>query len=131
MDYFSWPDYLILAAFFVISLGIGVYHSLTGGRQKTTSEFIMANRSLSVIPTALSLLVSIQSAILILGLTAEMYTYGALYLAWTFISITLALVFAMQMAVPMMYPLKLVSVNEVRSAILLSTDFNFHQSLVQ
>src|SRR5688572_32749073 len=114
MDYLSWPDYLILVAFLVISVGIGVYHSLTGGRQKTTSEFIMANRSLKVLPTALSLLVSFQSAILILGMTAEMYSYGSLFIVLMSISFILAIILTMQVAIPWLYPLKLVSVNEVR-----------------
>jgi len=114
MDYLSWLDYLILVAFLVISVGIGVYHSLTGGRQKTTSEFIMANRSLKVLPTALSLLVSFQSAILILGMTAEMYSYGSLYIVLMATSFTLTILLTVQVAVPWLYPLKLVSVNEVR-----------------
>src|SRR5688572_21788004 len=113
MDYLSWPDYLILVAFFVISVGIGVYHSLTGGRQKTTSEFIMANRSLKVLPTALSLLVSFQSAVIILGMTVEMYSYGSQYMIMIMISLTLALILVIQVAVPWLYPMKLVSVNEV------------------
>src|SRR5688572_7218529 len=104
MDYLSWPDYLILVASLVISLGIGVYHSLTGGRQKTTTEFIMANRSLKVLPTALSLLVSYQSALVILGMTAEMYSYGSLYIVLMLISFMLAIVLTMQVAIPWLYP---------------------------
>src|SRR5678816_1708257 len=92
MDYLTWPDYLILVAFFVISIGIGVYHAFTGGRQKTTTEFIMANRSLKVLPTSLSLLVSYLSAIMILGNTAEMYSYGSMYLLGTLISVALAII---------------------------------------
>src|SRR6218665_2407973 len=114
MAYLYWPDYLVLVAFFVISVGIGVYHSLTGGRQKTTSEFIMANRSLKVLPTALSLLVSFQSAIVILGSTAEMYSYGSLFIALMPVTCTLAIILTMQVAIPWLYPLELVSVNEVR-----------------
>src|SRR5688572_1448340 len=115
MDYLSWPDYLILVAFLVISVGIGVYHSATGGRQKTTSEFIMANRSLKVLPTAVSLLVSFQSAVTILGMTAEMYSYGSHFIILMAISFTLAIILTMQVAIPWLYPLKLVSINEVRT----------------
>ena len=43
-----WADYLIFAVFLTISIGIGLFFSLTGGRQKTTEEFIMADRSLKV-----------------------------------------------------------------------------------
>ena len=71
-----WADWLIFVTFLLVSLGIGVYHAVTGGKQRTTQEFIMANRKLNVLPTMLSLLVSYQSAIMVLGLTAEMYTRG-------------------------------------------------------
>jgi len=113
MNYLAWPDYLILAAFLVISLGIGVYHSLTGGRQRTTSEFIMANRSLMVLPTAMSILATFQSAVKILGSTAEMYLYGPLYLIMGFFPTMLSTVLIMQVVVPWMYPLKFASINEV------------------
>ena len=113
MNYLAWPDYLILVAFLVISLGIGVYHSLTGGRQRTTSEFIIANRSLKVLPTALSLAASYQSATTILGSTAEMYSYGSQFMVMILFSTTLGIVLTMQVAVPWMYPLKFVSINEV------------------
>jgi len=114
MDRLTWSDYLILVAFLVISLGIGVYHSLTGGRQRTTSEFIVANRSLKVLPTALSLLVSFQSAILVLGTTAEMYSYGVQLLIMNLILFVPVILLTMQVAVPWIYPLKLVSINEVK-----------------
>ena len=114
MDYLLWPDYLIMAVFLVISLGIGVYHSLTGGRQKTTTDFIMANRSLKVLPTALSFAASFQSAIMILGTTAEMYSYGPQFMVMTMFSVTIAIALTMQVVVPLMYPLKLVSINEVK-----------------
>src|ERR1700733_2823753 len=92
-SHLHWADYLILAGFLVISLAIGIYHSLTGGRQKTTNEFIMANRRLSVIPTAISLLVSMQSAIMVLRSTAEMYGYGIQFLIFCNVAGVLALVF--------------------------------------
>jgi Na+/proline symporter len=109
----DWPDYVILAAFLVISLGIGFYHSVTGGRQKTTQEFIMANRQLGVLPTAMSLFVSFQSAILILGATAEMYQFGVQYWLWGTLSFTAALILTERLLIPWIYPLKLVSINDV------------------
>ena len=39
---------MIFSLFILISLGIGLYHALTGGKQRTTEEFIMANRQLQV-----------------------------------------------------------------------------------
>lgn len=108
-----WADYLVLAAFLAISLGIGVYHALTGGRQRTTSEFIMADRSLGVLPTAISMLVSFQSAIMVLGFTAEMYSYGAQHLLMLNVVTLVSCSVAGLVCVPWIFPLKLVSVYEV------------------
>ena len=109
----EWPDYVVLAVFLAISLGIGVYHSLTGGRQRTTEEFIMANRRLGIIPTTVSLLVSFQSAIMILGLTAEMYMYGIQWLVWLPLAYIITFVLTERLVIPWLYPLKLVSINNV------------------
>jgi len=110
----EWPDYVILAAFLVVSLGIGVYQALTGGRQHTTSEFIMADRRLRVVPTAVSLFVSFQSAVMILGLTAEMYQYGMQYVLWAPVGFFMTMILSERLIVPWIYPLQLVSVNDVR-----------------
>jgi hypothetical protein len=113
MTSLQWPDYVILAAFLAASLGIGIYHSMTGGRQRTTQEFIMANNRLGIIPTAMSLFVSYQSAIVILGTTAEMYQFGAQYLLWQPVALSLATLLSERLFIPWIYPLKLVSINDV------------------
>jgi len=102
-------------SFLLISLAIGLYHALTGGKQKTTKEFIMANRSLGVIPAAISLLVSFLSAVTMLGTTAEMYSFGAQYLLMANIAIINGTILAALIFVPWMHSLKLTSVNEVSS----------------
>ena len=113
MTSLKWPDYLILIAFLLTSLGIGFYHSVTGGRQRTTQEFIMANRKLGILPTAISMFVSFQSAIMMLGLTAEMYQYGIQYLIWIPVGFACAIVTTERLVVPWIYPLKLTSINDV------------------
>jgi len=113
----QWLDYVILAVFLTISLGIGVYQSLTGGRQRTTSEFIVANRRLHVLPTALSLVVSFQSAIMMLGLTAEMYLYGIQVLVWLPLGYLITILVSAQLIVPWIHPLQLLSVNDVSTFI--------------
>ena len=114
--YFHWVDYLVFAVSLVISLGIGIFFSLTGGRQKTNSEYLMGDRRLSLIPVALSLLVSYISAVTILGHPAEMYLYGTQY-ALSWFGSALAAVLAGLIWVPLFYPLKLTSVNEVGTMI--------------
>jgi len=108
----EWPDYVVLAVFLAISLGIGFYHSLTGGRQRTTEEFIMANRRLGVLPTSLSLFVSFSSAISMLGFTAEMYMYGIQLAIWLPLGYTVSTLLVERLIVPWIFPLKLISIND-------------------
>lgn len=110
----EWPDYLILVSFLVISMVIGIYHSLTGGKQRTMEEFIMANRRLKVIPTAISLLVTFQSAIAIIGFSAETYFFGIQYMIFGGIAMIIGVFSVGRIIVPWLFPLKLVSINEVR-----------------
>ena len=77
-----WADYVVFVTFLLVSISIGVYFALSGGRQRTTGEFLVADRQLHVLPTMLSLLVSYQSAIAILGAPAEMFTKGSMQMLW-------------------------------------------------
>ncbi|CAC5390249.1 SLC5A8_12 [Mytilus coruscus] len=63
---FSATDWVVFVLTLVIPSCIGIYHGVTGGRQRTTKEFLMADRKMSCLPVAVSILVSFQSAILIL-----------------------------------------------------------------
>jgi len=42
---FHWADYVVFVGVLVISIGIGIYQSCTGGKQKTQGEYLMGNRS--------------------------------------------------------------------------------------
>ncbi|KYN11813.1 Putative sodium-dependent multivitamin transporter [Trachymyrmex cornetzi] len=72
----GWVDYLVIAIMLCISAGIGVYYRFSGGRQKTMEEYFVASRSMSIIPVAVALVVSFMSAVTLLGVSAENYTYG-------------------------------------------------------
>ena len=110
---FHWADYVIFVGFLSISLAIGVFHALTGGRQRTTGEFIMANRKLKVIPTVLSMTMSHLSAILVIGQVAECYDYGIAMMAWFASNNILTGLFLERLIVPWIFSLRLVSVYEV------------------
>ena len=58
----------------ILVLHSGFYHALSGGKQKTPTEYFMANHKLRTIPVALSILVSFVSGVVVLGTPAEMYT---------------------------------------------------------
>lgn len=108
---FSWVDYLIFAILLVISTGIGLYYALSGGRQKTTQEFLLADRSMGFVPVALSLLATFQSAVAILGVPAEIYTYGTQY--WFLgVGYIFGLLIPAHVFLPLFYRLKVTSAYE-------------------
>ncbi|KAM4595872.1 sodium-dependent multivitamin transporter-like isoform 2-T2 [Polymixia lowei] len=77
--HFTVVDYVIFAILLAASMGIGVYYALSGGRQRTTQEFLLADRSMHCLPISLSLIASFQSAVAIIGVPAEIYTHGTQY----------------------------------------------------
>jgi sodium-coupled monocarboxylate transporter 8/12 len=104
-------DYVVFAAVLAISAGIGVWFGCTGGKQKTTREFLMADRQMNVVPVALSMLASFMSAITLLGTPSEIYVYGTEYwIIW--IGYALLIPLAAHVFVPIFFRLKLTSVFE-------------------
>ena len=109
---FHIADYVIFAVVLAISIAIGLYHAFSGGKQRTTKEYLMGNRELKTLPVALSILVSFVSAILVLGTPAEMYTRGTQLFMRT-IGYCLACVFSSLLFVPLFFSLKVTSSFEV------------------
>ncbi|XP_020612073.1 sodium-coupled monocarboxylate transporter 1-like [Orbicella faveolata] len=106
--HFSVADFVVFSLTLLASMGIGIFYSRAGGAQQNNNEYLMAGRSMSSIPVAISVLASFVSSIAILGNPAEVYTYGFQY--WiqsftNFISVPMmALVF-----LPVYYNLRLTS----------------------
>lgn len=101
-------DYAIFAAVLTVSLAIGLYHACTGGKQRTTKEYLMANRQMKTLPVALSILVSFVSGILVLGTPAEMYTRGTQLFMRT-VGYCIACVLSSLLFVPLFFSLKVTS----------------------
>ncbi|KYM76965.1 Ubiquitin carboxyl-terminal hydrolase 46 [Atta colombica] len=97
-------DYAVIGALILISSGIGVYYWLIGGRQKSTEEYFMANKSMRMIPVAIGLMVSYLSAVSLLGVSSENYVYGTQY-AVINISYGLATPFAAYFYLPVFFKL--------------------------
>lgn len=110
---FHVADYVIFGLTVAISSVVGIYFAVAGGRQKTTSEYLVGNRKLHVLPVALSLIVSFESSIFMLGFPAEVYGHGTQFwmvhvgLLFTFLCVA-------QVIVPLVYPLGITSVYQVR-----------------
>jgi len=110
---FHVADYLLFGVFLAVSLGIGVYHALTGGRQRTIGEYTVANRQMKMVPVAISMFVSIVSGVLVLGHPAEIYTRGGQFVMRAFGHVISGFV-AGPLFVPLFFRLRITSVYEVR-----------------
>lgn len=116
-DRFGVVDYVVFSIMMMISALIGIWYGCgPGGKQKTTAEYLLGDRQMSNWPVAISLLVSYLSAITLLGVPSEIYTYGAQYyvliLSYFIICGTVAIIF-----VPMFRRVNITCANEVSSKI--------------
>ncbi|XP_074030971.1 sodium-coupled monocarboxylate transporter 1 isoform X3 [Leptinotarsa decemlineata] len=78
MQRFGWVDYIM----FIFMLGICVFVGLYFGickKSQTSQDYLVASRSMGVIPIAMSLLASWVSGISLLGIPTEVYVYGVQY----------------------------------------------------
>ena len=108
---FSAVDYVVFGCMLLISSAIGVYHAY-GGKQTSTKEYLMAGKSMGLFPIFVSLLVSYLSAVTLLGVPSEIYTYGVQYCVLMFsyfiLCTTAAVIYA-----PIFCRLNLTSAHEV------------------
>nr|XP_015913637.1 putative sodium-dependent multivitamin transporter isoform X3 [Parasteatoda tepidariorum] len=75
-------DYVVISLMLATSASVGIFFRFTGGRQKTTAEFLMAGKNMSVLPVAFSLMATYLSAIGVLGVPSETYLYGTQLSMW-------------------------------------------------
>ena len=125
VDRFSVPDYIVFAVMLLISAAIGVWYGCgPGGKQTSTKEYLLADQNMRILPVAISLLVSYLSAITLLGVPSEIYTYGAQYyvliLSYFIICGTVGIIF-----VPMFRRINITCANEVRDVGVLFPIFSF------
>lgn len=111
MSFFTVWDYLVLIVVLVLSAAIGVYYRLTGGRQKTTKEYLLADGSMPAWPVSFSLMASFMSAITLLGVSMESYQYGLTF-AWMNLSYVISTPIAAYLFLPVFYNMQNTSVYE-------------------
>lgn len=105
-------DYVVFVLTLAVSAGIGVYSRFSGGRQKTTEEYLMANRSMPIWPVSFSLMASFMSAITLLGVSNENYQFGTQFVIIN-LSYVLATPIAAYLFLPVFYNMRLTSAYEV------------------
>ena len=105
-------DYILFCFILVVPITIAVVVRCTGGKQKTTSEYLVGNGHMSVVPVGISLGISFISAITILGYPAESYFFGVT-VSFINVGIVISLVITTMILVPVYHPLQLTSPNQV------------------
>ena len=104
---------MLLVMLYYFSVLIGVYYSLTGGRQQTNVEYLLGNRQMTIFPVAFSLTASFASAITLLGYPAEIYSNGTQFLMIN-LSYLIGTPICAFVFLPVFFKLKTTSVYEVR-----------------
>ncbi|CAG5123795.1 unnamed protein product, partial [Candidula unifasciata] len=104
-------DYVMLAIMLLVSMSIGVFFAISGRKNTTKAEYLLGSRRLGMLPVCLSLFATFSSAISLLGVPAEVYTYGTMVF-YTGVAIVLAYLTAIVTIVPLLHPLKVTSVYE-------------------
>lgn len=111
MDSFGVWDYAVLVIVLLVSAGIGVYYRFSGGKQKTTAEYLLADRNMSIWPVSFSLMASFMSAITLLGVSNENYQFGTQFVVIN-ISYGLATPIAAYLFLPVFFKLEASSAYE-------------------
>ncbi|KAK3876465.1 hypothetical protein Pcinc_001147 [Petrolisthes cinctipes] len=109
--HFGKTDSAVFGIMLVASVGIGVYSSLRGGAS-STQEYLVGGRNMSPFPVALSLVGGVISAISILGNATEVYYFGT-QLSTSLLGTIVATIFLHSVIIPILYNLKITSLNEV------------------
>ncbi|XP_038633876.1 sodium/iodide cotransporter isoform X2 [Scyliorhinus canicula] len=109
---FSPWDYVIFAVMLLISTGIGIFFAARrGDRQKKADDFFTGGRQMPALPVGLSLSASFMSAVQVLGVPVEAYTYGAKFIQMC-LGQTLNAVLTAYLFLPIFYRLRLTSTYE-------------------
>ena len=66
---FVWQDYLVFATSLALTLGIGLYYGCRKNRKDTLAEYLMGSQAMWVIPVGLSLLMTNQSTVTVIGMS--------------------------------------------------------------
>lgn len=91
--YFAAIDYGVFGIILTFSLAIGIYFGFLSNELKTAKDYLTGGHKMKVIPIAVSLIASQISAIAIISIPAEIYSFGwqFMLLVPTFIFVTLVI----------------------------------------
>ncbi|XP_028372491.1 sodium-coupled monocarboxylate transporter 2 [Phyllostomus discolor] len=95
-------DYLVFAALFIVSSGIGVFFAVKERKKAMSKEFLVGGRQMTFGPVALSLTASFMSAVTVLGTPSDVYRFGASFGLFA-IAYTFVIIFTSELFLPVFY----------------------------
>lgn len=107
-------DYLVFAALFLVSSGIGIFFAIKERKKASSGDFLVGGRQMTCGPVALSLTASFMSAVTVLGTPAEVYRHGASFLLFA-IAYTFVIISTSELFLPVFYRSGITSTYEVSS----------------
>ncbi|XP_006642786.2 sodium-coupled monocarboxylate transporter 2 [Lepisosteus oculatus] len=95
-------DYVVFAALFVISSGIGIFFAVKERKKVSSREFLVGGKQMTCGPVALSLTASFMSAVTVLGTPSDVYRFGASFIIFG-IAYTIMVIMTAELFVPVFY----------------------------
>ena len=109
--YFATADYILMALMLGVSMAIGIGFAATGKNKGNNAEYLLGGRQFKALPVSLSLFASFMSAISLMGVPTEIYSYGTMWV-YGIIGLMFSYVLAIYLLIPLIYPLKVTTVFE-------------------
>lgn len=105
-------DYVVLAIMLVLSAFVGAYAAFTGGRQRTSAEYLLGDRKMGYVSVGLSIATTFSAATSLLGHPAEIYAYGTTF-GWNLLGFAVGALFSCYTSMPLLYRLRITSIYTV------------------
>ncbi|RUS87360.1 hypothetical protein EGW08_004902 [Elysia chlorotica] len=105
------PDYVVAMVILALPVGIGIWYAVKDAHRATRDEYLLGGRRMGLVPVALSIFITFQSAISQIGLPAEVFSYGFIYILNS-LGIAMSFLLIYFTVVPLMYPLHITSIYE-------------------
>ena len=110
-QYIGVADYVVFGLMLVTSAAIGFFYAVKDRNRGTMDNFHRANKKINPVAVSVSMSVTIVSALSIIGVAAEVYTYGTM-IAWELIGILLGTSTAAHLFLPIFYNMDNISIFE-------------------
>ncbi|XP_045161682.2 sodium-coupled monocarboxylate transporter 2-like [Mercenaria mercenaria] len=101
-------DYILFSLLFVLSAAIGIYHAYRDRKNFDVKHFHLGGRQMHPLLVSFSLVATFLSALTVIGVPAEIYTYGTMYI-WLNFGMFVATAGAAHVFLPIFYHLNTTS----------------------